>query len=103
MRDAHHDKFYQIEQPDTRVQVCYGRIGTAGTTYQNEFPSPDAAFRIAMKIVREKIQKGYRLPTSQEESLILSSIASGKSKTPKEKKSSKEKKLPNLIPLIGRY
>ena len=41
------------------AEVTYGRIGTAGQTLSNSFPSEDAARKDMEKLVKEKLGKGY--------------------------------------------
>jgi DNA ligase-1 len=52
-------KFWEVDVRGKQLSVCFGRIGTAGTTKDKSFGSPADAKREAAKLVGEKTKKGY--------------------------------------------
>jgi predicted DNA-binding WGR domain protein len=54
------NKFWAIELDGTKHTVQFGRIGTAGQTQTKEFKTQEQAQKAYEKLVREKVQKGYR-------------------------------------------
>ena len=52
-------KFWQVTQKGSELYVQYGRIGTRGQTQLKTFDNPDEAERDALKLIREKLNKGY--------------------------------------------
>lgn len=53
------NKYWQIKRWPTYYEVHYGRIGTTGQTTIKRFSSDLEAYRAYLRIVREKIDKGY--------------------------------------------
>lgn len=52
-------KYYEIAVQDSRVLICFGRIGTGGQTQTKAFPDNAAATAHAEKLIKEKLGKGY--------------------------------------------
>ncbi len=52
-------KFWEIRLAGTAVTVRFGRLGTEGQMQAKTFPSPEAAYRHAEKVIAEKNRKGY--------------------------------------------
>lgn len=53
------DKFWKVEVQDNVLTVCFGRIGTRGSTKKRPFSSPSAALAEKQKLIQEKTRKGY--------------------------------------------
>jgi predicted DNA-binding WGR domain protein len=60
LRDAKHDKFWEIDVAGASVTVRFGRLGSAGVEKATKFAAPAEAERAAMKLVAQKTKKGYR-------------------------------------------
>ncbi|RYE92318.1 MAG: WGR domain-containing protein [Myxococcales bacterium] len=52
-------KFWSADVEGAKFTVVYGKIGTAGSRKEKEFPSPEAAFKEYEKKVAEKTREGY--------------------------------------------
>ncbi|MCY2995332.1 MAG: AAA domain-containing protein [Planctomycetota bacterium] len=59
-RHRRSNKFWEITLSGQRHTICYGRIGTAGTTLTRSFPDAAAAQRGYDQLVRSKLAEGYR-------------------------------------------
>ncbi len=57
--DEKSSKFWEIRINGSDVEVCYGKIGTAGQTQVKPFDSPDLAQKSVDKLVAAKLMKGY--------------------------------------------
>ncbi|RSZ58951.1 DUF4132 domain-containing protein [Massilia atriviolacea] len=57
--DGTSDKFWQIGQDGNTVDVCYGRIGSAGVSQSKQHADAAKATAAMDKLIREKIAKGY--------------------------------------------
>jgi uncharacterized protein (TIGR02996 family) len=53
------NKFWEITLSGDEFTVCYGRIGTAGTTQHKVYPSADKAKAEYDKMIGKKTKKGY--------------------------------------------
>ena len=53
------DKFWNIKTNETDVIITYGKNGTAGTTLLKKFETVEIAEKEALKLISEKIKKGY--------------------------------------------
>jgi predicted DNA-binding WGR domain protein/cell wall assembly regulator SMI1 len=60
MKDAQHDKFWQIEVSGSVAKVRFGRRGRPGVEKTTQFEAPAEAELAAAKLVEEKVKKGYR-------------------------------------------
>jgi predicted DNA-binding WGR domain protein len=59
-------KFWAIELDGARHTVQFGRIGTAGQTQVKKFKTPEEAQKAYVKLVHEKVNKGYqRVPEAE--------------------------------------
>jgi predicted DNA-binding WGR domain protein len=58
-KDAKSDKFWQIVQNGTTLNVTYGKTGTAGQKNVKEFDSVQKAEKERDKLINEKLGKGY--------------------------------------------
>jgi predicted DNA-binding WGR domain protein len=54
------NKFWAIELDGSKYTVQYGRIGTAGQTQTKKFKTPEEAQKAYVKLVHEKVSKGYK-------------------------------------------
>ena len=54
------DKFWKIAVAGEETVVVFGRSGTKGSTVVKRFESPERAKREAVKLIAEKVRKGYR-------------------------------------------
>lgn len=52
-------KFWEITVDGVNVSVRFGKIGVNGQVTEKSFPSADEANAHAVKIIREKTNKGY--------------------------------------------
>ncbi len=52
-------KFWKIAVSGLEVTVVFGRIGTKGSTVLKSFDTPERAKREAVKLIAEKVRKGY--------------------------------------------
>ncbi|NHZ88572.1 DUF4132 domain-containing protein [Massilia sp. CCM 8733] len=59
LSDGASDKFWQIGQDGCDVNVCYGRIGSAGTSQTKQHADAGKAAAAIEKLIREKCAKGY--------------------------------------------
>lgn len=59
-KDNTSDKFWQIETEGKSFKVTYGRSGTAGVTQVKAFATAEKCETEAMKLVLEKMKKGYK-------------------------------------------
>jgi len=57
--DDNSDKFWNIKTNETDVIITYGKNGTAGTTLLKKFETVEIAEKEALKLISEKIKKGY--------------------------------------------
>ncbi len=53
------NKFWEIEQVDTQLQLRWGKINTQGQSQTKDFDSTDAAQAAMEKLIKEKTKKGY--------------------------------------------
>lgn len=53
------NKFWRIGQHDGEMTVVFGRVGTRGQTLIKQFDTPERAEREVIKLVEEKLRKGY--------------------------------------------
>jgi predicted DNA-binding WGR domain protein/cell wall assembly regulator SMI1 len=53
------NKFWEITVTGARMDVRFGRVGTAGTVKEKRFKTAEEAQREAAKLVAEKTKKGY--------------------------------------------
>jgi len=53
-------KFWSADVEGQKFIVVYGKIGTAGSRKEKEFPSAEAAFKEYEKKVAEKVREGYK-------------------------------------------
>jgi predicted DNA-binding WGR domain protein len=60
LKDARHNKFWEIHVADASVTVRFGRLGSAGVEKATKFTGPAEAERAAAKLVAQKTKKGYR-------------------------------------------
>jgi len=58
--EGNSDKFWEVTIDGTDVTVCFGRIGTGGTTQTKSFADHAAAMKHAENLVKQKTAKGYR-------------------------------------------
>ncbi len=58
--DGHSSKFWEIDLKANRQTVRYGKLGTAGRIMEKRFSSKEAARAAVAKLIREKLEKGYR-------------------------------------------
>ena len=61
------NKFWAIELDGKGHTVHFGRIGTAGQTQTKQFKTPEEARKSYEKLVREKVNKGYRRVAAEAE------------------------------------
>ncbi|NHZ40804.1 DUF4132 domain-containing protein [Massilia aquatica] len=59
LSDGASHKFWQISQDGSDVNVCYGRIGSAGTSQTRHHADAGKAAASMEKLIREKSAKGY--------------------------------------------
>jgi predicted DNA-binding WGR domain protein len=52
-------KFWRIGRVDGEMTVVFGRVGTRGQTLIKSFDTPERAEREIVKLVEEKLRKGY--------------------------------------------
>lgn len=52
-------KFWEVGQAGSDINVCYGRIGSAGTSQTRHHPDAAKATLALEKLIREKTGKGY--------------------------------------------
>ncbi len=52
-------KFWEVEQADSKLNIRWGRIGTAGQSQTKEFTDAAKALTALNKLVNEKTGKGY--------------------------------------------
>jgi len=57
--DDKSSKFWEIEIGTNEFTVCYGKIGTNGTTQVKTFGSAEETEKAANKLIAEKTKKGY--------------------------------------------
>jgi predicted DNA-binding WGR domain protein/cell wall assembly regulator SMI1 len=60
LRDAQHNKFWEIDLSGASLTVRFGRLGSAGVEKATKFAGPAEAERAAAKLVEQKTKKGYR-------------------------------------------
>lgn len=53
-------KFWSADVEGQKFIVVYGKIGTAGSRKEKEFPTAEAAFKEYEKKVAEKVREGYK-------------------------------------------
>ncbi|ALN63358.1 WGR domain protein [Lysobacter antibioticus] len=53
------NKFWRIGQHDGEMTVVFGRVGTRGQTLIKQFDTPERAEREVIKLIEEKLRKGY--------------------------------------------
>ncbi|MGJ7902526.1 AAA domain-containing protein [Lysobacter sp. 1R34A] len=53
------NKFWRIGQHGGEMTVVFGRVGTRGQTLIKQFDTPERAEREVIKLVEEKLRKGY--------------------------------------------
>lgn len=53
-------KFWSADVDGQKFVVVYGKIGTAGSRKEKEFPSAEAAYKEYEKKVAEKLREGYK-------------------------------------------
>ncbi|UOD30603.1 DUF4132 domain-containing protein [Massilia violaceinigra] len=64
LSDGTSNKFWEISQDGSDLTVCYGKIGTAGTTQCKNHADAAKAGAAMDKLIREKTGKGYAEVTS---------------------------------------
>jgi predicted DNA-binding WGR domain protein len=52
-------KYWEIRSEGAEMTVRYGRLGTKGQTQSKAFESPERCTLEVVKLVREKLKKGY--------------------------------------------
>lgn len=57
--DDNSDKFWYIKTNEADVSITYGKNGTTGTTLLKKFETVEIAEKEALKLISEKIKKGY--------------------------------------------
>lgn len=55
-----HNKFWAVSVHGTQMITEYGKIGTKGTKSVKNFPSANAAATAQVKLINEKVAKGYK-------------------------------------------
>lgn len=58
-KDDKSDKFWQVVQDNTTLNITYGKTGTAGQKNLKEFDSVQKAEKERDKLINEKLGKGY--------------------------------------------
>lgn len=58
-KDDKSSKFWQIEQSDSDLNLCWGKIGTQGQHQTKSFDNEAKALAAMTKLVKEKTGKGY--------------------------------------------
>lgn len=58
-QDAKSAKFWEVTTEGMSVTVRYGKIGTAGQSQEKTFENIDSAQRHVVKLISEKVKKGY--------------------------------------------
>ncbi|WP_081930651.1 AAA domain-containing protein [Lysobacter antibioticus] len=53
------NKFWRIGQHEGEMTVVFGRVGTRGQTLIKQFDTPERAEREVIKLIEEKLRKGY--------------------------------------------
>ena len=53
------DKFWKVAVTGLDMTVVFGRSGTKGSTVVKTFETPERAQREAVKLIAEKVRKGY--------------------------------------------
>jgi predicted DNA-binding WGR domain protein len=63
--DEKSSKFWEVRVAGSNVDVCYGKIGTAGQKQSKPFSDGAAASKQAEKLIAEKVGKGYHAAVKQ--------------------------------------
>ncbi len=53
-------KFWEVSLKGNSITVCFGRIGSNGQTQTKAFADDATAARMAHRLIREKLGKGYQ-------------------------------------------
>ncbi|SET20863.1 DUF4132 domain-containing protein [Thorsellia anophelis] len=59
LKDSKSNKFWQVEQRESDIYVCWGKIGTKGQEQVKSFEDENKATAYMTKLVKEKTAKGY--------------------------------------------
>lgn len=56
---GHAEKYWEITQAEKKVTVRFGKIGTDGQLIVKDFDTKEEAESHLLKLIKEKIKKGY--------------------------------------------
>ncbi|HGY9029376.1 TPA: WGR domain-containing protein, partial [Escherichia coli] len=58
-QDEKSHKFWAVEQQGNELHICWGKVGTKGQNQVNSFADAAAAAKAELKLIAEKVKKGY--------------------------------------------
>jgi predicted DNA-binding WGR domain protein len=61
LKDDASSKYWEIIREGNSFTTRHGRIGSAGQSQSKNWPNQAACRRESIKLIREKMRKGYRL------------------------------------------
>ncbi|EGO8360458.1 WGR domain-containing protein, partial [Escherichia coli] len=72
-QDDKSHKFWAVEQQGNELHISWGKVGTNGQSQVKSFADAAAAEKAELKLIAEKVKKGYEQSTDETNEFAISS------------------------------